>query len=108
MRAIQVSKVSSSTPAAMRVCLDCFASGDSAVAVLDIIGAVELDSAPATPTVAGFDEAGGSPAVGELPGEESIVPLLAQPPIISTTKSIEIVCLNIWVPPMNGSSLTNT
>ena len=59
-----MSKVSSSTPAAIRVCLDCFASGDSAVAVLDIIGAVELDSAP---TIAGFDEPAGPPAVEELP-----------------------------------------
>ncbi len=64
---MQVSNVSSSIPAAIRVCLDCFASGDSAVAVLDGIGAVELDPASAAPTIAGFDEAGGPPAVEELP-----------------------------------------
>ena len=62
-----MSKVSSSTPAAIRFCLDCFASGDSAVAVLGIIGLVELDSAAAVPAMAGFDDAGGPPAGEALP-----------------------------------------
>jgi hypothetical protein len=90
-----VSNVSSSTPAAIRVCLDCFASGDSPVAVLDTVGAVELDSAAATPTIAGFDEAGGPPAVEVLPWEESMFPLLAQAPSINPNKRIPIVCINI-------------
>ena len=91
----------------MRLCLDFFASGDSAVAVLGIIGLVELDSAAAVPTMAGFDEAGGPPAVEGLPLDDPILESLAQPPTISPRKKIPIVCLNIKVPPMDGSFSTN-
>jgi hypothetical protein len=88
MRARHVSNVSSSTPAAIRflLVLGWFIAG-----ALDIVGLVELDSAAATPTIAGFDEPGGPPAVGEPPPEDCILPSLAQPLTTRPNKVIKIV-----------------
>ena len=104
MRPIQVSKVSSSTPAEIRVCLDCFASGDSAVAVLDVIELVELGSGAAAADLVGLDIVVPPPGAVELLSDASIFPSLTHPPSMSPRKIIQIVCLSITVPPVNGST----
>lgn len=95
MRARQLSNVSSSTPAAIRVWLvdfDWFMALDSVAAVPDIFGLVEVDSVAAVPDIVGLDTAG----VDVLPPEDSIVSVfrsLAQPPRMSPKKIIQIAFL---------------
>ena len=95
MRARQLSNVSSSTPAAIRVWLvdfDWFMALDSEAAVPDICGLVAVDSVAAGADIVGLDTAG----VDVGPPEDSIVSIfgsLAQPPRMSPKKIIQIVFL---------------
>ena len=94
MRATQLSKVSSSTPAAIRPLLaadvDWFIELASARGVLDIVGfdAVGL-------VVVGLDIVAAPPPDDELSPEDSIVRSLAQPPTMSPKRVIQIAFLSI-------------
>ena len=89
MRATQLSKVSSSTPAAIRALLDWvfdwFVELASAGGVLDIVG---LD-------VVGLDIVAAPPAADELSLEDSIVLSLAQPPTMSPKSIIQTAFLSM-------------
>ena len=90
MRATQVSKVSSSTPAAIRPLVDWdigwFAELASARGVLDIVG---LD-------VVGLDVVAAPPDADELSLEDSIVLSLAHPPTMSPKSVIHIAFLSMY------------
>jgi hypothetical protein len=94
MRATQLSKVSSSTPAAIRPLLaaevDWFIELASARGVLDIVGfdAVGL-------VVVGLDIVAAPPPADELSLEVSIVRSLAQPPTMSPKRVIQMAFLSI-------------
>ena len=89
MRATQLSKVSSSTPAAIRSLLapdlDWFMESASARGVLDVVGFV----------VVGLDIVAAPPLADELSLEDSIVWSLAQPPTMSPKRVIQIAFLSI-------------
>jgi hypothetical protein len=95
MRATQVSKVSSSTPAAIRPLVDWdigwFAELASARGVLDIVGldVVGLD-------VVGLDVVAAPPDADELSLEDSIVLSLAHPPTMSPKSVIHIAFLSMY------------
>src|SRR6476620_6716729 len=91
MRARQLSNVSSSTPAAIRVWLVDFGwlmALDSEAGVPDICGPVAVDSVAAVADIVGLDTAG----FGVGPPEDSIVfffLLIRQPPRMSPKKIIQ-------------------
>ena len=95
MRATQLSKVSSSTPAAIRPLLaadvDWFMELASARGVLDIVGLdiVGLD-------VVGLDVVASPPDADELSLEDSIVLSLAHPPTMSPKSVIHIAFLSMY------------
>ena len=99
MRATQLSKVSSSTPAAIRPLLaadvDWFMELASARGVLDIVGfdAVGFDAVGLV--VVGLDIVAAPPPADELSLEDSIVRSLAQPPTMSPKRVIQIAFLSI-------------
>jgi hypothetical protein len=102
-----VSNVSSSTPAAIRflVAVDSFIEFELRASA-DIVGletAAPPDMLWLGTAAVGLDAAFSLLAGDELPPEPSILPLsLAQPPTISPRTIIQIVCLSIRVPPVNG------
>ena len=104
MRARQLSNVSSSTPAAIRVWLvdfDWFMALDSEAAVPDICGLVAVDSVAAGADIVGLDTAG----VDVGPPEDSTVSIfgsLAQPPRMSPKKITQIAVLSMSAPPVKG------
>ena len=105
MRATQVSKVSSSTPAAIRPLVDWdigwFAELASARGVLDIVGldivgldVVGLDVVGLD--VVGLDVVAAPPDADELSLEDSIVLSLAHPPTMSPKSVIHIAFLSMY------------
>ena len=104
MRATQLSKVSSSTPAAIRSLLapelDWFMELAPARGVLDIVGfdvvgfdVVGFDVVGLV--VVGLDIVAAPPPADELSLEDSIVRSLAQPPTMSPKRVIQIAFLSI-------------
>ena len=95
MRATQVSKVSSSTPAAIRPLVDWdigwFAELASARGVLDIVG-LDVDGLD----VVGLDVVAAPPDADELSLEDSIVLSLAHPPTMSPKSVIHIAFLSMY------------
>jgi len=84
MRARQVFKVSSSTPAAIRL-------------VLELGWFLELGSATAPPDDLGLETAAPSDVDGPLL-DDSILPSLAQPPTMSPNTVIHSALLNMTAP----------
>ena len=100
MRATQVSKVSSSTPAAIRPLVDWdigwFAELASARGVLDIVG-LDVDGLDVVGLdVVGFDVVAAPPDADELSLEDSIVLSLAHPPTMSPKSVIHIAFLSMY------------
>ena len=101
---MQVSNVSSSTPAAIRfsVVRDWIVAFDSVGVLADVVGPGTTCSLPAIDELSVVD---GLLVVDGVASGDSILPLsLAQPPTISPTKRIQIPCLSIKVPPVKSSA----
>ena len=101
---MQVSNVSSSTPAAIRFWLepDWIVAFDSVGVLADLVEPGTTVSLPAIDELLDVD---GVPVVDGVASCDSILPpSLAQPPTISPRKRIQIPCLNIKVPPVKSSA----
>jgi len=100
MRATQVSKVSSSTPAAIRPLVDWdigwFAELASARGVLDIVGLDVVGLDVVGLDVVGLDVVAAPPDADELSLEDSIVLSLAHPPTMSPKSVIHIAFLSMY------------
>ena len=100
MRATQVSKVSSSTPAAIRPLVDWdigwFAELASARGVLDIVGLDIVGLDVVGLDVVGLDVVAAPPDADELSLEDSIVLSLAHPPTMSPKSVIHIAFLSMY------------